>query len=355
MTLSTVFKSIFLLFLIILYSCLTYAKNANKLPHNVIECSIFNNSGELLWDLNNAWCAFFSDGSLVAASRNEVRYLNKNMSVEWTKKTPIHHQLNLSENKSEILVMTTEYHRFRNKMVAFDRLEVLDRQGKLIKYFSFYENRSALLDLVKAQKDVPLWAVDEKRRRRKDVAWEFSHANSFYEMGPNKASIKNKVFNAGNYLVNSNLLNLILVLDKDLKKILWSVEHSQPVGGENNLHDVQMQTNGKFLVYANRGTVKKYSTIDEIDPLTLEQKVIYKENPPERFFATVCGGVQRINTNQLLISDVTNGPWSYLIDLSQKGKKVWSFQYKFKQKAKNGTIQQIKRYDLSEFLKHHDH
>lgn len=325
-----------------------FCKEMSPLTHNVISCSIYDMHGKKIWSFNGNICLFFPDGSFAVSSWDTLRFYSKNMKLLWEKSISAHHQINLANNGKEFLVMSETYKTYKGKLVRFDHLFVINLKGEILKEFSFYKNRKEIQRLAGRQPST-IAAIPKKNRRNQKVTHEFSHANSFYQIPENQLEKKNHTFNAGNYIVNINLQSVVLILDNNLDKIIWSLPHNFNKTRDFNLHDVQIQRDGTLLVYANRGERDFFSTIDEIHPLSLKVKPLYKETPPEKFFAEMSGGVQRLDAQRILINIRTEAPKAIEIDVSKsKPKIVWSM---VRNKKPRKAFQQIKRFDLSDFLK----
>jgi hypothetical protein len=150
--------------------------------------------------------------------------------------------------------------------------------------------------------------------------------------------------------VNTLGLDTLLVLDHKLEKILWSMH----LGGTT--HDVKMQENGFLLIYRNRQPgfpTPDYSSIEELNPITNEKRVLYKANPPESFFSHAWGGTQWLPNGNLLISDVSHG--GKALEIDSKGKIIWSINYPNLNPSTGlpDIYQQVRRLDFSGFLQNY--
>lgn len=335
---------------------LVWAAPGKSLPpgvYNEIYCHFIDNEGNVIKKFDGQFCAFLPDGSYAAGSPSGITFYKPNGTIKWHRKMNVHHQLNLNLAGDKLLVLSTTVNKFEGKTARFDKLIVLGLDGKKQMSYDFYEHREEFMKLAPREPGNILAKLKFRDPALPtEVEWEFSHANSFYEIPDNSAAAKNPAFAKGNFIVNGLGRHTVAVLDKKLKKVLWS----QSMYGHFK-HDVQMQESGKILLYSNENadpkTGKNYSAIHELDPITGETSVLYKADPPEAFNSPWLGGVQRLSNQHLLISDVTNG--GRVLEIDGAGKVVWSMNYPFldSRNGKPAEIQQAKRRDFSSFLKNH--
>ena len=79
--------------------------------------------------------------------------------------------------------------------------------------------------------------------------------------------------------------------------------------------------NGNLLIFDN-GTLRGYSRVIELNPLTEEIEWEYTAEPKEDFFAPYISGAQRLpNVNTL----ICEGNKSHLFEVTPEGEIVWDF------------------------------
>ena len=269
---------------------------------------------------------------------------DKNFNLLWTINRPIHHQVNWNNDKTEILAMSEIYKPFGKELVKYDNLLVIDLNGIIKKEFSFYKHRGEL-DKISSDNTYRFWEINKDIRRNHNVSKEFSHSNSFYQIPQVRTTKLKKVFSSDNYIVNVNKHYMIIVLDKDLSKILWSINHKE-IGNDVNMHDVQVTQNGMLIYYYNR-LDQKYSTIERYNLQTKKSEILYASTPKNSFFEKYDGGVQLLENGNIFFHLMKNKRFTP-IEYDFKGTKkiVWS-------KPMESIIhqkQQIKRANLSDFL-----
>jgi hypothetical protein len=325
---------------------------APKELHHVIECSIYNQNGELLQRFPGALCVFLPDGSYVSAHHadHSLMRVSRDGLPLWRQTVQVHHQMNLDASGKRLLLLTSSVHRHLGKKMRFDAVEMRDLDGKLLARFDSFDQREHLLKLSGKPRDF-FWRDDSGTLP--GVHYEFSHANSIYEISENAAAATIPAFAKGGFILNVNALGLVVILDRDLKKILWSLKRQPNHSGVSNWHDVQVTAAGRLLIYDNYAfdPLEKtgfHSAIVEYDPLKNTYQTLYQK---PGFAAENFGGVQRVG-DHLLISDMSEGGKAFELDKS--GRVLWSMNYPVinPQTGKPHSFQQIKRTDLSGFLGH---
>lgn len=345
---------ILFLTIFVLKSCATSASKTNAPLHNVIECKIVDMKGKVLRNYGTSRCLFLQDGSVVAGSFNRLVFYNPDMTIKWHKEINTHHQLNFGLDEKHILVMSSSVHKIKKILTRFDTFIIYDVDGNIIKQLDFYDHKDELTKKTSKSK-INVFKINESLKKHVPGAeMEFSHANSFYEIDENQLSKANPIFKKGNYIINANLLELIIVMDSDLKKILWSTPQHAPAGLIPNWHDVYVTKSGSLLMFNNNAYLSDNnpgSTIDETNPLTLETKTLFKASTPVPFYSEYSGGIQILPNGNYLMNTVT--PYGTGIEVDgQTNKIIWSLDNPDLD-PKNGLplpFQQIRRLDLSEFL-----
>ncbi len=331
---------------ILVFICIADTSAASNLEsHNVIGCRIYSMEHVVLRNFPGQICAFSSDGSYVSSQPGIVSRFDGQHKNLWTKQITTHHQINLSKSESEILLMSSEI----KEKVRYDLLLVLSSDGKEKSRFSLFDHRKVIADRIKKDGGRVLPGdVQWIKHELEGVESEFSHVNSFYEVPKLKTKLGAKW--SGGYIVNSLGLQWVWILDRNLKSILWSISTLKMDCAIS--HDAQVLDNGNILFYCNRGMGNEQSTLKEYDPV--KKKVVWIYPPlrpsPQSMSFENSGGVQRLQNGNTLFNDLTKDPRGVEVDAI--GKQVWSINVPF---AKSGTanptpFQQIKRFDLENFL-----
>lgn len=325
-----------------------FSADAAAAPHLYFGCEIYDISDtstpKLLRKFPGEICLFLNDGSVVQILPDRVSKTDTRMKELWSVPTKGHHQLNLSPDGRHILIIGSETvlpdRRYGN--ARSDVLYVVDQEGNVKKRFSFYENRKQF------QRSAWKNAVDRRfpmiwsLARFKEVKWEITHANTFYEIDSHSAEKTNPEFKKGNYIVNDISLMMAFVLDSELKKVLW--QKSLRPEFWNMTHDVQVLPNGRLLYYDNGTKENPQSSLRETDLATWKDAWTYQGQPGAKFYSKRWGGVQRLPDGGTLYTDITTRP--EIIEIDQSGKRRWSWE-----PGEGKYLQQARKTDLSDFLK----
>ena len=309
----------------------------------VIGCTIYDEQARILRRYDGDLCLFHNDGRVFSAGKHFIAR-DKTLATLWRHPISLHHQLNWSVDRTKILAMGRETIRMGDREIQWDLLYVFKLDGRVEKEFSFYENRAML-----AAKGLSMQIMETVSPDRPESPFpEYTHANSFYEIPPNANAARHPAFAAGNYIVN--LLNEpIFILDKDLKRVLWSLKY--PLG--RWIHDVQVLANGNLLIYVNMTSESrgKFSALDEFNPLDKKIVWTFRAKEPHQFNSPGRGGVQLLADKTIFYSDATND--NYGVHITRKGEEVWRRRF-ISNDYRTGrpvTIQQIKQVDLGAFLR----
>lgn len=344
------------LFLVILFltSALATA-NTKEALHHIIGCSIYDLKGKLVREFGGGVCLFLPDGSYIAGlfEEQQLYRVDKNQKILWRDNVQVHHQLNMDLTGRHFLLMTGSEQKFKGKWVRFDRLEIRDFANKSLHTFDFFKRRKELMKIAGKNGD-DLWEIPTRFQRR--AKFEFSHINSFYQIDDNVLAKTIPAFAKGNYIVNANGLRLIFILDAKLEKILWSIRQVSNHEGLAGYHDVQVTSEGRLLIYNNMAFAPNeasgfHSAVWSVDPVTQKRITLYEGTPLEAFASRILGGAQLLPTGNLLLSDITKGGRAF--EVTSERKIVWQMMNPNVDPVSKRPldIQQVKRLNVSEFLR----
>lgn len=312
--------------------------------------------GKMIRKFPGRICVFMEDGSLLSAEEEKLVFYDKLRNVLWSKSLHPHHQLNLSADKKNFLVLGSEVKKEKGpkkeELVRYDVLYVISLTGEILHSFHFSKHASEF--------DKNSWNDARKRRFSKigysefyqKIDWEMTHANSFYEIPENKINGQGDAFKKGNYIVNDISLMQVLVLSSNLKHLVWQ-DH---VIKENwsMFHDVQVvPRTASILYYDNGSRLRPASRLVEYDLNRKEILWSYPSVLSKNFYSSRMGGVQILENGNVLYNDNTSIPTA--LEISKNGNVMWSLILRGEYANKNTRepFQQIKRMDLSLFLKNH--
>ena len=110
---------------------------------------------------------------------------------------------------------------------------------------------------------------------------------------------------------------MIGVIDRETGKIVWAWGPGE-IDGQHKPH---MLPGGNILIFDN-GTLRGWSRVVELNPLTEEIEWEYAGQPRESFFSRCISGAQRLPNGNTLICD---GCQSRLFEVTREGEIVWEF------------------------------
>ncbi len=310
-------------------------------------CRIYDSKVKLLKNFPGERCLFLENGDFVSSTATRVSYYSKNLEVKWTfENIFFHHQMNFAHDKKHVLLIGSEVVEEKDEKVRSDLFIVLGLDGKLVKQKTFLQ----LIE--KKNSDLARINVPDNFLKTSGSTSEVSHFNSFHEIPPlDPSGQKVKRLLAARYIVNSLELG-IYFLDEELK-LVSHLKYADSF--QHFVHDVQVLPNGRLLLFNNNNAAsstwrRRFSSVDEFD---LERnKVTFQvtAQPREFFYSRICGGVQQVTSDLLMISHNLTGVFVY----SRKQKKIIfsSDQLHLGQGGALVGIQEIKAFDLTSFLRH---
>lgn len=306
-------------------------------------CSIHALTGEKIFTAPGDYCIFRDDGSIVSASSSAVRLLNSDLSVAWNIELPVHHQMNLSESKDRILLLSSSFLSENGVGMRDDRFVVISLDGKIL-------HDQSIGHLLPADRLLHL-PIHNEFNVFHNVRIERSHFNSIFEIPEVPVRPDAPWLKRGNIIANSVKLG-VLVLSPDLKTVLHHFTYPASVG--HQVHDVKITPSGRLLLFNNmcvtKSTEVAFSTIDEVDPVTFAPSFVFGNNEKMHFFAGSRSGTHVIDKDHLAFSL----EWQGVYVLSRKRRKI-IFANHTVNTGPYGIIsnQEVRVVRLGQFLKYH--
>ncbi len=335
-------KPLVLVFLMFFASLESWA-NTNK-PHLVQGCRILDQQGLPLQQFPGEMCLFFEDGSFASATISGLTYFDQADTPRWTIPGHFHHQLNISQDGKRILAISSTTVQRQGVPVRMDTLMVISREGKVL--------HQTQMDEMLQQKKLPelRWPTSEVIVQVTGAATELSHINSIYEIPRIQRSGPWGAFSEGDIIVNG-LDQGMFVLSPDLSRIKYHTVFNTSWG--HRVHDLQVTERGTFLFFNNVHSASseqdQFSAIQELDPHSGRIIFVFTAQPRSIFYSAYCGGVQELDSDRLMFSDAFNTTYLY-----SRSKKTVLAALRGTHLA-NGipvVVQQVRAYDLSQFLDH---
>ena len=305
---------------------------------------------------------FFDDGSYIAATGlKEFTKFSALGEVEWKRELNFHHSWQLSYDKKRILVLSADAKSAGTCVARYETFVILDVQtGKTIAKLS---SEKFLYNDKKVYPNFQLIPSDFDKINLPTTNCAGTHFNSFYEIPPNAAEAINPAFARGNFVINDLRNPSLIILDKNLKKIVWSTCPIPTLLKSSGFHDAQLLPSGKFLFYQGRGggsPGQEHMSIWEYDPISQTKKTIY---PPETegfhkdgedgiSWAESAGNVQETDFGYLVgHNDVERGGMVIFINRDGKILKTYVNPSMDTVTRKPIAYSSVKAYDLTKFLK----
>ena len=162
------------------------------------------------------------------------------------------------------------------------------------------------------------------------------HMNSMQTLPPNQWEATDPRFAAGNLLVSLRETNLVFIIDKATKSIVWRY---QGTIGQHHPRMIPQGLSGagNILVLDNGGSVgappisRAYSRVLEINPVTMATVWEYNCSEgrlaggqcPTFFFTKVMGAAERLPNGNTLITEAKSGR---AFEVTPTGETVWEYR-----------------------------
>ncbi len=287
---------------------------------------------------------YLGEGVILAnCNGEEIVKLDRDSNVIWSRPYKVHHDIALDPDGSLLVPIGTDHRLYRYRLVQFDSILRLSGEGEREGEWSSFSNFERLHTLhhpleLDTDPDISGISAAVKRfyfRRIRGITvgvyeidkwlraivgldkYDYYHLNTVEVLPETELGKRDPRFAAGNILTCLRHANLILILDKKSREIVWS-------WGPEELdwpHMPTMLENGHILVYDN-GAHRTYSRILELDPVS--EKIVweYRADPPEAFYSKTRGSNQRLPNGNTLICESERGR---VFEVTPSGEVVWEF------------------------------
>jgi len=274
-----------------------------------------------------SFCRLLPNGHLIYPTRDRsrleeagIRELDPESNVLWHYHCRIDHDFQILENGNLML------HTIADRMVP--------ALGKGLKRNPYFLEITPDLELVWEWRGEE--HVDELRFLLPDTAWAFfqerihgqfafdwAHNNTCQIIPPNAAADTEAArggpvrFKPGNVVFSYRSVDIIGVIDRETGLIVWAWGPGE-IDGQHKPH---VLPNGNILLFDN-GTLRGYSRVIELDPLTEEIGWQYTAEPREAFVSRYISGAQRLPNGNTLICEGAN---CHLFEVTPEGEVVWDY------------------------------
>jgi hypothetical protein len=254
--------------------------------------------------------------------------VDKDSKVIWKNRIFVHHDIEPAPDGS-FLTIRREWHRQYNSYnVIFDAIQRLSADGTSQESWSTYDH---LKELHRYHPPTPL---DTKTEAASPHKYDYYHVNSVKLLPDNPFAKTDSRFQKGNLLICLRNVNLLVILDKNNQKIVWSY-------GTDVLdwpHMPYMIENGNILIFDN-GIHRKISRVLEINPVT--KQIVWKYEPGgTSFYSGLQGSAQRLFNGNTLVCESMRG---HVFEITRNGEIVWEFWNPELRNEKRKTIYRFMR------------
>jgi len=147
--------------------------------------------------------------------------------------------------------------------------------------------------------------------------YSYYHLNAIELLPETPLGMRDPRFRPGNWLICLKNVNLIAILDKETKEIVWH----WGVGELDFPHMPRMLENGNMLIFDN-GKHRDYSRVLELNPVNYQIVWEYIADPPQNFHSEDQGCNQRLPNGNTLICESNKGRG---FEITDQGDIVWNF------------------------------
>ncbi|MBN2532830.1 MAG: aryl-sulfate sulfotransferase [Spirochaetales bacterium] len=260
--------------------------------------------------------------------------MNWNSEPVWESELKYHHDIEILPDGSFLIPdrISTEY---KSRIVNFDRIIHVSKTGEVIDMWSTLDEFEKL-----KKYHEPLYLDEEPDEADpatiKETSYDYYHLNTIKVLPFTWAGFFDRRFQKGNWLICLRNANLICILDKDTKKVVW---HWGP-GELEWPHMPVMLKNGDILIFDN-GVGREYTRIVQVNPRSGKITWEYKTDPPALFYSFLCGSAQRFPNGNTL---VTNSDHGHVFEVTKKGETVWEFYHFETEENRRKTIYRMIKY-----------
>ena len=176
---------------------------------------------------------------------------------------------------------------------------------------------------------------DEAREiiRKGDVPRDLFHTNSIQSLPPNQYELTDPRFKAGNILVSQRETNLVYIIDKTTRNIVWTL-NTQTIGQHHSkMIPQELPGAGNILLFNNGGRAgypriwSLFSRVLEIIPPTSQVSWTYNAQLLEgkslnTFFSVYRSSSQRLANGNTLVME---SQWGRIFEVTPLGEIVWEY------------------------------
>lgn len=261
--------------------------------HFASACRLYDLNGSLAAFVEGKFCAIEPDGSFYRRTNEALDYIGPDQKTLW--RAPIkssHHQISHSKVSGNFLAINNDFKEWNGKKTRFDVLLLLNRDGRIISRFSFYnffKKHPEVLKQQAARKTVWFYGDTEPET---DIH-ELTHANSFVELTRRNAEGKPTVVG---YLSNCIYQSKFYIFDPTLSNIVKVIDLN-----DSSTHSITQIDNDDILYYRNSNPDNLLSSAEIYNLATNSFTTLYKSNNPY-LSGAACSSVQLLSPEKLMLA-----------------------------------------------------
>ncbi len=301
------------------------------------------------WEVKTAlqsFCRLLPDGDLLYPTRDRsniqeagIRQLDPESNVVWHYHCRIDHDYQVLDNGHLIMHTITDnmFAPLGNGLKRHPYMVEIDADGEVVWEWHGEYHLGELKALLPTAGWEHFW-----ERVEGEFSFDWAHNNTLQVIPENASYEKEKEaggpvrFAPGNIFFSYRSLDIIGVIDYETGQIVWAWGPGE-LDGQHKPHMLQ---NGNILIFDN-GTLRGYSRVIELNPLTEEVEWEYTADPKEDFLSRYISGAQRLPNGNTLICEGAKG---HLFEVTSEKEIVWDFAFPWHEEGGLGSVYRCLRY-----------
>jgi len=293
-----------------------------------------------------SFCRLLPNGNLLYPTRDRsdiqqagLRELDPESNVVWSYHCRIDHDFQVLENGSLLLhtIRDDMWPELGPELKRQPHFIEVTREKELVWEWRGEEHLAELEELLRPEG----WEHFQQRVRGR-FSFDWAHNNACQVIPANATYEKELAeggtprFKPGNIIFSYRSVDIIGVIDRETGKIVWA----WGPGVLDGQHKPHMLANGNILIFDN-GTLRDYSRVIEVNPLTEGIEWEYTAEPMEEFLSRFISGAQRLPDGNTLICE---GGKAHLFEVTPDKKVVWDFVNPYHEEGGLGSVYRCLRY-----------
>ncbi|MBL7056145.1 aryl-sulfate sulfotransferase [Candidatus Woesearchaeota archaeon] len=268
-----------------------YNRNKTLEGYNVFHNKIMSMDGTLLKEFEGVRKIIITDQGLIAGyDQNHVGLYYWNMSPIWENKIKTHHEL-YEDSDGSIVTLSKNNYEYKGKEIIFDSVLIYSKEGDMIFNWSTFKN----LDYIKKfhnpnRMELPNFLLYFFPDNKSKYFYDYYHINSVQPLPKNDLEKFDSRFKQGNLLISLSYVNLVIILDRETKEIVWS----WGLKDLEFMHMPRMSKDGTIMIFEN-GIKRKKTLVLVIDPIKKEIIKTYPRDKSKPIYSKIQGSAQQLS------------------------------------------------------------